>query len=205
MKEKEANKNQSKINYLRNKLHEEVKRYIVDVSWHYFVYKRYANQLWRMKIIVHFARLLATGIASSGLIALLFTDEAWLQLATTILSLIVFLINGISRDYNYQDLYKKASKDAVRLWQLRKDSLDLLYDITYYLSDIEENEKRFQQFIEEQRVIYEGLLPVPARLLRKVNKMYYQTDIIMEEWSKAEERIIPEELRSILLNENEFY
>ncbi|EKU27538.1 hypothetical protein C683_0532 [Catellicoccus marimammalium M35/04/3] len=35
--------------------------------------------------------------------------------------------------------------------------------------------------------------------------MYYQTNIIMEEWSKAEERIIPEELRSILLNENEFY
>ncbi|CAM4056175.1 hypothetical protein [Catellicoccus marimammalium] len=80
-----------------------------------------------------------------------------------------------------------------------------MYDITYHLSDIEENEKRFQQFIEEQRIIYEGLLPVSARLLRKVNKMYYQTNIIMEEWSKAEERIIPEELRSILLNENEFY
>lgn len=202
MEEKITEENQLKINYRRNKLHEEVKRYIVDVSWHYFVYKRYANQLWHIKIIVHFIRLLATGVASSGLIALLFTDEMWLQLATTILSLIVFLINGISRDYNYQDLYQKASKDAVRLWQLREDSLDLLYDITYHLSDIEENEIRFQQFIEEQRVIYEGLLPVSARLLRKVNK-YYQTNIIMEEWSKAEEKIIPEELRSILINKEE--
>lgn len=64
--------------YLQTKLHEEVKRYIIDVSWHYLVYKRHADQLWKAKIGFHFAKLFATGIASSGLIALLFTDEQWL-------------------------------------------------------------------------------------------------------------------------------
>ena len=184
-------------NYLQTKLHEEVKRYIIDVSWHYLVHKRHSDHLWKAKIGVHFAKLFATGVASSGLIALLFTDEQWLQVATTILSLIVFLINGISRDYNYQELYKKANRDANKLWWLREESLDLLYEIKYQLSDIEVCEARLKELDKERLVIYEGLSPVSNRLLRKVHKQFYQVTAPLEEWTHAEEKVIPEQLRNL--------
>ena len=183
--------------YLQTKLHEEVKRYIIDVLWHYLVYKRHADQLWKAKIGFHFAKLFATGIASSGLIALLFTDEQWLQIATTILSLIVFLINGLSRDYNYQELYKKSSRDAIRLWQLREESLDLLYEITYHLSSEEQSEARLSELLKQRQTIYEGLLPVPNKTLRRTQKHFYTSNAPIEEWQQAEEKVIPEELRQL--------
>lgn len=113
------------------------------------------------------------------------------------MSLIVFLINGLSRDYNYQELYKKSSRDAIRLWQLREESLDLLYEITYHLSSEEQSEARLSELLKQRQTIYEGLLPVPNKTLRLTQKHFYTSNAPIEEWQQAEEKVIPEELRQL--------
>lgn len=186
---------------IRLKQHDEIKRLLIDVSWHYLLQRSQSDIFWRLKAIVSFLKLLATGIASSGLIALLFTDERWLQVMTTLISLLVFIVNGVSKEYNYASLYKRSNEDATALLSLREQALELLYDVTYDLRSAESIEKVYGEMVEKREELYGHLLPVTNTATRRAKKIFYSKNGGQDgEWDLAEDKVIPDNLKQCIFN-----
>lgn len=186
----------NKEDRIRLKQHEEIKRFLIDVSWHHLLQRSQSNIFWRLKTIVSFLKLLATGIASSGLIALLFTDEQWLQITTTLISLLVFIVNGISKEYNYSSLYKRSNEDATALLSLREQALELLYDVTYDLKESSYIERKYNEMVGRREELYSRLLPVTNTATRHAKKVFYSENGGQDgEWDLAEEKAVPDNLR----------
>lgn len=180
---------------VRLKQHEETKRLLIDVSWQYLLQQSQANIFWKAKVIVSFLKLLATGLASSGLIALLFTDEQWLQIITTLISLLVFIVNGISKEYNYSDLYKRTNENAAALLSLREQTLGLLYDSTYGLKSNGEIEQIYHELYGRREELYKRLLPVTNSAIKKARNIFYSENGGLDgEWGLAENQVVPDEL-----------
>lgn len=189
----------TKEDRIRLKQHEEIKRFLIDVSWQYLLQQSQSNIFWRLKAIVSFMKLIAIGFASSGLIALLFTDEQWLQIMTTLISLLVFIVNGISREYNYADLYKRSRESTTALLSLREQALVLLYDSAYELKETDEIDHLYYELTGRREEVYAHLLPVTSTAIRRARKIFYSENGGLDgEWDLAEDKVIPDELRDCL-------
>ena len=120
---------------------------------------------------------------------------------TTMISLLVFIVNGVSKEYNYASLYKRSNEDATALLSLREQALELLYDVTYDLRLAESIEKVYGEMVEKREELYSHLLPVTNTATRHAKKIFYSKNGGQDgEWDLAKDKVIPDNLKECIFN-----
>lgn len=84
-----------------------------------------AATLRRFKI----AQIVLAALTTSGVLAILFTDEFWLKLVTALASLISLFVTGYMKGFDPGATAQKHRDTAADLWAIRESYLSLLTDI----------------------------------------------------------------------------
>ena len=115
----------------QEQLHEEVKRFIVNVSWTHKIHIAHSDLLASYAMAIRIANLVLSAVVSSGLIYILLTDTYWAKLLTAICSLLVTLSVAFRKEFNFDELSSREKADANVFWELREEASRLLYSLTY--------------------------------------------------------------------------
>ena len=65
--------------------------------------------------------IIAASLTSAGIVSLLFTDELWLKIASSLLSFISIFISAFFKSFNLQELVSSHSKTAQKLLCVRDE------------------------------------------------------------------------------------
>ena len=84
-----------------------------------------AATLRRFKI----AQIVLAALTTSGVLAILFTDEFWLKLVTALASLISLFVTGYMKGFDPGATAQKHRDTAADLWAIRESYLSLLTDL----------------------------------------------------------------------------
>lgn len=90
-----------------------------------------------------FAQIVLAALTTSGVLAILFTDEFWLKLATALFSLISLFVTGYMKGFDPGAVAQKHRDTAADLWAIRESYLSLLTDLAGgSISDTDARDKR---------------------------------------------------------------
>lgn len=78
---------------------------------------------------MEYLRIGLSALTSSGIIAIVFTDNICLKIATAIVSAISLFISTYYKTYDLKSLQKQHKKSAIDLLELREDFTTVLCDI----------------------------------------------------------------------------
>ncbi|MDM8212678.1 SLATT domain-containing protein [Enterococcus hirae] len=156
----------------QNKIHEELKNFIVNVGWTHKIhivrsdeYSGYSNAFKTVRIII-------AALTSSGLIGILFIEGSYiLSLATAILSFATVAMNSLDKAVDYDKLSLKEKTDANNFWELRIEAESLLHDTVYNTKNMSEIEEKLIELKRLRKQYNDGLLNVPNRTVNKACKL----------------------------------
>ena len=98
-----------------------------------------AATLRRFKI----AQIVLAALTTSGVLAILFTDDFWLKLVTAVASLLSLFVTGYMKGFDPGATAQKHRDTAADLWAIRESYLSLLTDIaSSSVNEAEAREKR---------------------------------------------------------------
>lgn len=89
------------------------------------------------------AQIVLAALTTSGVLAILFTDEFWLKLVTALASLISLFVTGYMKGFDPGATAQKHRDTAADLWAIRESYLSLIADLTGgSVTDIDARQKR---------------------------------------------------------------
>lgn len=132
----------------QEQLHEEVKRFIVNVSWTHKIHIVHSDLLSSRATTLRITNLVLSALVSSGLIYVLLTDTYWAKLLTTFCSLLVTLSVAFRKEFNFDGLSSREKADANAFWELREEASRLLYSLTYNTEPSAEVSEKFNRLLE---------------------------------------------------------
>ncbi|ALU77192.1 TPA: SLATT domain-containing protein [Listeria monocytogenes] len=156
----------------QDKLHEELKNFIVNVGWTHKIHivrsDEYSHYSFAFKVV----RVVVAGLTSSGLVGILFNQESFiLKLITAILSFITFAMNGLDKAVDFDKLSLKEKTDANNFWELRIEAESLLHDTAFNTKNMDKIEKQLEELKKLRKQYNDGLLNVPNRTVNKACNM----------------------------------
>lgn len=168
----------------REKLHSELKEFIVNVGWTHKIHIVRADEYVSYSKAFKIVRIVLASLTSSGLIGILLTNDTYiLKLITALLSFATAAMNGFDKSIDYDKLSKKEQVDANKFWELREDALSLLFDVVYETKNIDDIEKDLKE-LKQMRTIYNNELDndIPNRTVNKASKrLKNRNDNVYEE------------------------
>lgn len=156
----------------REKLHGELKEFIVNVGWTHKIHIVRADEYVSYSKAFKIVRIVLASLTSSGLIGILLTNDVYiLKLVTALLSFATASMNGFDKSIDYDKLSKKEQVDANKFWELREDANSLLFDVVYETKNLDEIEKDLNA-LKQARIIYNNELDndIPNRTVNKASK-----------------------------------
>ena len=88
----------------QRQLHEEIKKFIVNVSWTHKIQIVYSDMLTLYAKLVRSVILIFSAIVSSGLIYILLKDEQWAKVTTAIFSICVTILTALKKNLTLKEL-----------------------------------------------------------------------------------------------------
>lgn len=155
----------------QEQLHEEVKRFIVNVSWTHKIHIAHSDLLASYAMAIRIANLVLSAVVSSGLIYILLTDTYWAKLLTAICSLLVTLSVAFRKEFNFDELSSKEKADVNVFWGLREEASRLLYSLTYNTEPSAEVSEKFNRLLEIRSERSLGLLTPSQKAVDKAGKL----------------------------------
>lgn len=156
----------------QEKLHEELKNFIVNVGWTHKIHIVRSDEYARYSFVFKVIRVVVAGLTSSGLVGILFNQESFsLKIITAILSFATVAMNGLDKAVDFEKLSLKEKTDANNFWELRIEAESLLHDTVFNTKNMDKIEKKLAELKKLRKQYNDGLLNVPNRTVNKACKM----------------------------------
>ena len=156
----------------QNKLHEEIKDFIVNVGWTHKIHIVRSDEYSFYSFTFKTIRIIVAGLTSSGLVGIIFNQKSFvLKLVTAILSFTTFAMNGLDKAVDFDKLSLKEKTDANNFWELRVEAESLLHDTVFNTRNMDEIEKQLAELKKLRKQYNDGLLNVPGRTVDRARKM----------------------------------
>lgn len=156
----------------QEKLHEELKNFIVNVGWTHKIHIVRSDQYLAYSNSFKIVRIIMSAFTSSGLIGLLLVEGSYiLKLITAIFSFVTVAMNGFDKAIDYDKLSLKEKTDANNFWVLRIEADSLLHDTVFNTKDMDVIELQFSELKKLRKQYNDGLLNVPSRTVNKACKL----------------------------------
>ena len=155
----------------QEKLHFELKNFIVNVGWTHKIHAVRIDELESYIQWFRIATIIISGLVSSGLIGILFIDGYILKIVTTVLSLITTIIVGITKEFNFEERLTLERKSVDELWNLRTSAEILLSEVVYNGKSSNEIQESFEELKLRRDATYNQLSNPSPKNVSKASKL----------------------------------
>lgn len=183
----------------QRQLHEEIKKFIVNVSWTHKIQIVYSDLLTLYAKLVRSVILIFSAIVSSGLVYILLKDEQWAKVTTAIFSICVTILTALKKEFDFEGASIKVKNDANIFWLLREEALHLLYTITYNTKDFKDVSEEFDKLIDIRNRKSLELVNPPQKAINKASKFLKSRRD--NDYVEDYKFLIPDELMEIKVEE----
>ncbi|WP_298077263.1 SLATT domain-containing protein [uncultured Abiotrophia sp.] len=183
----------------QRQLHEEIKKFIVNVSWTHKIQVVYSDILASYAKWVRVGGIILSALVSSGLIYILLSDKYWAKVVTAIASIFVTVLTALRKEFDFEGASERTKRDANMFWELREKATHLLYILTYNTANSESVATEFNELVETRNKKMPDLINAPQKAVRKASELLkLRKDDDYEEDYKY---LIPYNLKDILEEE----
>lgn len=133
---------------------------------------RYAQQNKNFRL----AQLVLSALISSGLVAIILTDQFWVEIITAIISFILLCINSYLKDFNLASEVEKHNTAAKDVLNIREKYFSLIRDIMADEEPISELVKRRDLLQDELSTTYHNLPRTTSKDYDKARKALLEND-----------------------------
>ncbi len=116
------------------------------------------------------AQIVLAALTSSGIIAILFSEDFWLTLLTAIISLISLCVTGYMKGFDPGATAQMHRDAAADLWSIRESYLSLLTDLHSGAVSQDEARARRDALQEKLAAIYKGAPGTDAKAYSKAQE-----------------------------------
>ena len=184
---------------LQRQLHEEVKKFIVNVSWTHKIQIAYSDILASYAKWVRVVNLLLSAIVSSGLIYILLSDEYWAKVVTAFVSICVTVLTALKKEFDFEGASERTKRDANILWELREKATHLLYVLTYNTDSSDSVAEEFNKLVETRNMKMPELINAPQKAVDKASELLKSRRD--DDYEEDYKYLIPNNLSDILEEE----
>ena len=155
----------------QEKLHFELKNFIVNVGWTHKIHAVGADELEKHIRNLRMATIFISGFVSSGLVGILLTDAYWMKLATAFLSLVTTIVVSITKEFNFEERLTLERKSVDELWNLRVSAEILLSEVVYNEKSSSEIQETFEELKLRRDATYSQLSNPSPKNVSKASKL----------------------------------
>ena len=155
----------------QEKLHFQLKNFIVNVGWTHKIHAVRIDELESYIRWFRIAIIIISGLVTSGLIGILFMDGYILKIVTTVLSLITTIIVGITKEFNFEERLTLERKSVDELWNLRTSAEILLSEVVYNGKSSNEIQESFEELKLRRDATYNQLSNPSPKNVSKASKL----------------------------------
>lgn len=155
----------------QRRLHEEVKKYIVNVSWTHKIQIVYSDILAFRAKMIRVVNIFLSALVSSGLIYILFSDEYWAKVTTAFFSIFVTALTALKKEFDFEGASERTKQDANILWELREKATHLLYVLTYNTDSSDSVAEEFDKLVEIRNRKMPELANAPKKAVDRAGEL----------------------------------
>jgi hypothetical protein len=183
----------------QRQLHEEVKKFIVNVSWTHKIQIVYSDILVSYARWVRIGNILLSAIVSSGLIYILLSDKYWAKVATAFVSICVTVLTALKKEFDFEGTSIRVKQDANAFWELREDAMHLLYVLTYNTDASESVAIEFNKLVETRNRKMPELINAPQKAVDKASELLKSRRD--DDYEEDYKYLIPSNLKDVIEEE----
>lgn len=147
-----------------------MRQVFASVVWSHKIQEKQADIYLGWYNLLEVSRIVLAALTSSGIFAVIFTNNFYLKLVTAIVSAISLFITTYFKSYDLKDLQKKHKKSALEWLELREEMTTVLCDIAlnkYYEDEL--IEKR-DGYLKRKIEISKSSLDCGNRAVKRASK-----------------------------------
>jgi hypothetical protein len=183
----------------QRQLHEELKKFIVNVSWNHKIQIVYSDILNGYAKWIRIGNILLSAIVSSGLIYILLSDEYWAKVATAFVSICVTVLVALKKEFDFEGTSLRVKQDANIFWELREEATHLLHVLTYNSDSSESVAVEFNKLVEIRNRKMTELINAPQKAVDKASELLKSRRD--DDYEEDYKYLIPNNLSDILEEE----
>ena len=155
----------------QEKLHFQLKKFIVNVGWTHKIHAVRMDELESYIRWFRIAIIIISGVVSSGLVGILWFDEYWIKLVTAFLSLVTTIIFSITKEFNFEERLALERKSVDELWNLKVLAEILLSEVVYNGKPSSEIQESFEELKFRRDATYSQLSNASPKNVSKASKL----------------------------------
>lgn len=157
---------------LREKLHADLKNFIVNVGWTHKIHIVYSDKLSFWNNIIQLTQIISSSFTASGIVAILLgkgSDAYNIFIAS--MSFVTLITSGIDQVFQVKKLSIKEKQVANNFWKLREKGLRLLSSVQFQTESEENVQINFENLIKLREEYSSDLTNVPKRYVDEASKL----------------------------------
>lgn len=157
---------------LREKLHSDLKNFIVNVGWTHKIHIVESDRLSFLSKGMKTVQILLSAFTTSGVITTFLNEESFIfKIFTVIMAFLTLVVSGIDKVWNFEKQVSKEKIDAHNFLVLRDRSIKLLSSVQYSDGDLKEIKNEYEKMMDKKLSISAELSNVPRRTVNKAGKL----------------------------------
>ncbi|SJZ94668.1 hypothetical protein SAMN02745116_01922 [Pilibacter termitis] len=181
---------------LREKLHGDLKDFIVNVGWTHKIHIVQSDRLFFWSNVLKVVQVVSSAITASGLIAIVLGKGSFgFNLAVAVVSFITLAVNGFDKAMDLGKIAIKEKQDANNFWKLREQARMLLSAVQFQTDEIENINSKYDDLIELRMQYNDDLLNVPKHVVNKSSELIKECKD--NDYSEDYQYFIPEKLMEL--------
>lgn len=131
-----------------------VRQTFASVVWTHKIQEKQADIYNERYAFIETINIVIVSITACGIVSLIFTDQMWVKIAASLLSLATVAISIYDKTFHLHDLGTQHKISANKLLLIRNELLQIISDIHIHKESMEDINKRYQELKIKLNKIY---------------------------------------------------
>lgn len=174
-----------------------VRQTFAGVVWTHKIQEKQADIYNERCELIETVNIAVVSITACGLVSLLFTDQFWVKIGTSFLSLMTIAISVYDKTFNLRDLGARHKIAANKLISVRNELLQIIADLHVHQESVETINSRYQKIAVKLNTVYSEIPTTTTKAVKRASEALKTN----EEFTYSEEeidRFLPPTLRGRL-------
>jgi len=146
------------------------------MAWTHKTHEKQADEYYKKSVMLTWAKIIVSAIAAFTGFFSVASKDGW-GLVSSIVSVVLLLINLIFENRNYTKLSEEHNAAASLLWDLRESYLALLFDVRSKNINMEELRKRRDELQRNYARISSALPRTGSKAYQKATDSLHQSEL----------------------------
>lgn len=174
-----------------------VRQTFASVVWTHKIQEKQADIYNERCEFIETANIVVVSVTACGIVSLLFTDQFWIKIGASLLSLATIAISVYDKTFNLRDLGVQHKIAANKLISIRNELLQIIAEIHVHKESVETINSRYQEIAIKLSKVYSEIPTTTSKAVKRASDALKKN----EEFTYSEEeidRFLPPTLRGRL-------